>query len=283
MRDFFEGWYYKQQSAECVMALIPACHRDQNGAAASLQLIIPGQVFCIGFPKEALKIVSRKEPAITLGDNLFSSRGIRLNICTEEVEVVGQLDFGTLTRPEHDVMGPFAFVPFMECRHSVFSMRHDVQGALTLNGRRLDFGGGTGYIEGDRGNSFPKRYLWTHCSTEEASLMLSVADIPFLGGCFTGIISMIVFRGQEFRLATYLGAKVLVVGDGRAEVRQGEYRLKVHLLEDKSQLLAAPVQGSMTRHIHESLACRVSYSFSRGKDVLFDFVTPYASFENEFK
>ncbi len=282
MKGFFEGWYFKQQAAGGLIALIPALHGDQNGKAASLQIVTPGQALCIGFPKEALKVINRKEPHIALGNSLFSSKGITLDISSEELKAYGNLSFGPLKRPRRDIMGPFRFVPLMECRHSVFSMSHEVHGELTLNGRKMNFERGTGYIEGDRGYSFPKRYLWTHCSNDEASLMLSVADIPFLGATFTGIISLIMFRGHEYRLATYLGAKTVSVKDGHAEIRQGNLTLTVHLLEERIQLLAAPVQGAMTRHIRESLACRVHYRFCRDNEVLFDFISECASFENEY-
>lgn len=282
MRVFFEGWYYKQQAADGLIALIPAVHGDQNGITASLQIVIPGQAYCIGFPKEALRVISRKEPRVALGNSLFSSEGITLDISTDDLKAYGKLSYGPLKRPSRDIMGPFRFMPLMECRHSVFSMAHEVYGELTLNGSKMSFESGMGYIEGDRGYSFPKRYLWTHCSADEASLMLSVADIPFLGGTFTGVISLIMFRGQEYRLATYLGAKTVSVKDGHAEIRQGDLTLTVHLMEEKSQLLAAPVQGSMTRHIRESLACRVNYRFCRGEEVLFDFISNCASFENEY-
>ena len=33
----------------------------------------------------------------------------------------------------------FAFVPFMECRHSVWSMRHAVRGTVDINGQEYSF------------------------------------------------------------------------------------------------------------------------------------------------
>ena len=65
-------------------------------------------------------------------------------------------------------MGPFRFLPGMECSHGVISMGHALEGTLTLNGAVLDFAGGTGYVETDRGRSFPSAYLWTQCAWREA-------------------------------------------------------------------------------------------------------------------
>lgn len=37
------------------------------------------------------------------------------------------------------IMGPFALVPFMECRHRVWSMCHSVRGNVCINGRKYSF------------------------------------------------------------------------------------------------------------------------------------------------
>ena len=102
-------------------------------------------------------------------------------IRTPEVNVMGRLKFGPRTPLKYDIMGPFALVPFLECRHSVWSMRHSVNGMVMVNGQTFTFQNACGYWEGDRGRSFPKEYLWTQCSFQNGSVMLSVADIPVFG------------------------------------------------------------------------------------------------------
>lgn len=44
-------------------------------------------------------------------------------------------------------MGPFAFVPFMECYHGIVSMDHIIQGELEIDGATVDFSNGRGYME----------------------------------------------------------------------------------------------------------------------------------------
>ena len=55
-------------------------------------------------------------------------------------------------------MGPFRFIAGMECSHGVISMMHSLEGTIEINGEIVDFSGGTGYIETDRGRSFPSAY-----------------------------------------------------------------------------------------------------------------------------
>ena len=198
------------------------------------------------------------------------------------VRAFGRVCFEGVTPLGYDIMGPFCLVPGMECRHKVVSMRHRVQGELNINGRRYVFDDGAGYLEGDRGCSFPSRYVWTQCISREpsCSIMLAAASIPTPLGAFTGTIGVVLTGQKQYRFATYLGARVRR-GGGRVCVRQGVLELTAELLEKNDHALSAPVSGEMVRLIRESVACTVRYRFSRDKVPLLDFVSRQASFEWE--
>lgn len=166
MPGYFEGWYFKQQKGDAAVAFIPALHTDGGRKSASLQIVTPDKAWALDFPRVSVRVdrSSGRLPVIEAGGSVFAAGGLRLDLQHPELTVSGELRFGQLTLPKGDIMGPYRFVPLMECRHSVFSLIHTVAGSLTLNGQTLDFSDGAGYIEGDRGRSFPKRYLWTQCS-----------------------------------------------------------------------------------------------------------------------
>lgn len=111
--------------------------------------------------------------------------------------------------------------------------------------------------------------------------MLSVADIPMAGFHFTGIIGFVLWRGREYRIATYLGARVVQIQDKMVRVVQGNLELDIRLLEEAGQPLKAPVKGNMVRTIHESASCRAFYRFRKKDCTLFAFETDRASFEFE--
>lgn len=153
----------------------------------------------------------------------------------------GAVGFGAFTRLVSDIMGPFRFLPGMECSHGVISMTHALEGALSINGRTLDFTGGTGYIETDRGRSFPRAYLWAQCAWGGRSgFMLSAATIPLPLGGFTGCICALVHGGHEYRLATYRGARVEHWSGGGAVVSQGRWLLTAQLLGSGAGHCARP-------------------------------------------
>ena len=279
MRNYFRGWYIKCQNDTQTVAFIAAYHIVNNRKSCSLQVITDDGAWNAEYPFAEF---SMDEQGVTIGPNVFTKESCHLDVNKPGLEVRGDLKFGAFTPIAYDIMGPFKYVPFMECRHSVFSMKHRVDGHLTVNGTEFAFENGVCYIEGDRGYSFPKEYLWTQCCFPEGSVMLSVADIPFCGIHFTGIISAIHFAGKEYRIATYLGARAVKIRDGEAVIRQGNKTLTVKRLEDRGKPLAAPVGGNMKRTIRESAACKSYYHLQENGKTIFEFTSSKAAFEYEY-
>lgn len=253
MREYFSGFYFKCQSKNQTLAIIPAVHETKRNKTYSVQVITEEEA----------------------GD-----------IAAFQAE--GKLTFTNLMPLKYDIMGPFALIPFMECRHSVYSMLHRVKGSICVNGKEYVFEDAYGYWEGDSGRSFPKEYAWTHSFIEgkggrlEGSLMLSVADIPLAGLHFTGIIGIVLWKGKEHRFATYLGARVVKKENGVLLIRQGSMEFEARLMEQKPHPLQAPVNGAMTRTIHENITCKAFYRFRKNGVTQFAFETDRASFEYEY-
>ena len=279
-QDYFKGWYFKCNNENKTIAFIPAFHRNHHQETTSLQVITDDAVFNIPFQS----LQYQENPlAVKIGENIFSKKGIRLQIKNNDLSANGTLHFHDLSPIQYDIMGPFKYVPLMQCRHSVYSMRHRINGQITVNGQQYVFQNGIGYIEGDCGSSFPKEYIWTQCHFNNGSLMLSVADIPMFGFHFTGIIGVILLNGKEHRIATYLGAKVKRIDKNTVTVKQGDFQLTARLLQKNSQPLAAPSHGLMNRTIHESASCKAYYRFSYKNEILCEFTSDRASFEYEYE
>ena len=258
MHGSFYGWYLKCQSDTQTLAVIPAVHSAGRKRTCSIQIITDHDAWTVTFP---IDVFQRTKRNIFIGENRFGEKGIHLAIHTPQMNIKGRLDFGPLCPLKYDIMGPFAFVPFMECRHSVWSMHHSVRGNVYINGQKYSFHNGRGYWEGDRGRSFPKEYIWTQCCFSGGSLMLSVADIPMAGIHFTGVIGAVLWQGKEYRMATYLGARVVQIQNNMVRVIQGNLELDARLLEASGRPLKAPAKGDMVRTIHESASCRAFYRF----------------------
>lgn len=278
MRGFFFGWYFKCQSATHTLAIIPAVYSSGQKKSCSIQIITEGDVWTVDFPFTEFH---RTGKGISIGKNQFGENGLFLTVNRPELNINGTLDFASLSPLKYDIMGPFSIWPFLECRHSVYSMRHAVCGKIHMNGQEYLFQDARGYWEGDQGWSFPKEYAWTQCIFSGGSLMLSVADVPIAGFHFRGIIGVVLWKGKEYRLATYLGARAVQVRDGNLRIVQGKLELEARMLKTAGKPLKAPVNGDMRRTIHESVVCQAFYRFRSGNHTFFSFKTDKASFEYE--
>ena len=254
MRNYFSGWYFKCQSKNQTLAIIPAVHETNGNKTYSVQVIT----------EDAASDISN-------------------------TQVKGKIKLTNLKPIKYDIMGPFAFVPFMECRHSVYNMMHQVDGLIRINEKAYVFDKALGYWEGDRGRSFPKEYAWTQSfilddkGEAAGSIMLSVADIPLAGTHFTGIIGIVLWKGREYRFATYLGARAVLKKDNMLLIRQGNMELEARLREQHAHPLWAPQNGAMVRTIHENLVCKAFYRFRKNGVTQFAFETDKASFEYEYE
>ena len=89
------------------------------------------------------------------------------------------------------------------------------------------------------------------------------------------------YRGREYRLATYLGARSIQIDEDLVRIRQGKMELEARLLEPAEKRLRAPHQGKMARTIHESAACKAFYRFRKDGRTIFALESDRASFEYE--
>jgi len=270
----FEGWYYKHQANGNSLAIIPG--RASDGAF--VLVITNDGSYHIPYPLTDYQ----KGDILRVGSNSFTSDGISLNINHPNLTLTGEISYTDLTLIRGDIMGPFRFFP-MECRHGIVSMKHNLCGAVTLNGEMQNFNGGKGYIESDSGRSFPEKYTWVQCNDfkQDCSIMASVARIPFYGLRFWGCICVVYLNGQEYRLATYKGVKILQCKPDIIVLKQGKYRLDITITPHNGHQLPAPRLGKMSHSIRESVSCAARFQFFEGKSCLFDEASDCVGYEWE--
>ncbi len=280
---YFKGWYFKFQTMQGnSIALIPAFHINSHGhQTTSLQVITDKKSWCFEYPY-AKSQFSEDPLKIHIAQTIFTEQGVFLNINKDNFSLSGTLHWSAFSPLQSNIMGPFRFFKKMECSHGVISMGHPLSGSVTLNGEQIDFSGGIGYVETDCGHSFPSAYLWTQCAwkpPQPNSIILSIATIPFRPIKFTGCICAIIYQGKEYRLATYQGAKIKYWSSTGAMLQQRNLRFSAELLDTSAQPLRAPISGSMSRTIQESLEAKLRYRFWVDNHLLFEHIDEHASFE----
>ncbi len=279
--SFFEGWYLKHQAGGHTLALIPGIHMDQKGnRKAFVQLITQKESRYFEYPFSEFH-VKPKTFGVKVGENVFSEKGCRLYLNESGFSLYGTLRYGAFSPLSYDIMGPFAPAAFLPCHHGVLSMAHSVSGQLSVNGESVSFDGGKGYIEKDWGKSFPPAYFWTQCNDlpGDRAVMAAGAKLPIGRAALWGSIAAVFCEGQEYRIATYLGAEILEMDGTSLHLRQRDLRLRADVTGGQAHALKAPVLGGMERAVHESVDARVRYRFYKNDRLVFDLEGGHAGFE----
>jgi hypothetical protein len=268
---FFEGWYFKAvtRAQERAFVFIPGVYHAVDPARShSFVQVMDGRsgtAEYISYPLEEFA-AAEGELDVRVGPNHFTRAGISLDIPGLASGALRHQDITpwpvTLTHP--GIMGPFAWVPRMECYHGVVSLDHGLLGRLELGGQPVDFDGGRGYIEKDWGRSFPQAWVWfqsNHFRTPGVCITASVAIIPWMGSSFNGFIAGLLHDGRLLTFATYNRSRIehLEITD-RVVVwvlRGGGYRLEIAAERAEGGILRAPTTIEMDRRIAETLNSRV--------------------------
>ena len=137
-KGFFKGWYYKQEKGGQAVAFIPAVHLSGDGkGTASIQVITEDNAWNFDFPLDTVRLSDKKD-TIQIENNYFSPKGFRVNLIGKKdgkpVKIEGRIAFGNIAPLKGDIMGPFRFIPFLQCRHGVVSMSHKTKGSIQING-----------------------------------------------------------------------------------------------------------------------------------------------------
>ena len=271
----FYGWYLKQRGRDGTVAVIPSVSEYEGRLTGNIQIITQDGSF--EFTHERA-VLDRKNGFMIIGQSCFTKEGFTMK-AEGAACAFGNVRFGPLTPLPQDIMGPFALLGDMECRHMVMSMSHETSGYINIGEKGYDFNGGRGYFEGDCGRSFPQSYVWTQGSCGQSAVMMAAASIPIANSSFTGVICAIKHHDRLYRLATYNGARLVYADEKGICIRRGETELSAFCLKARPHALKAPVEGMLERTIYESPACPVRYVLKVRGCVLMDFTDEQAGYE----
>ncbi len=280
---FFEGWYFKIVDAAEThrYAIIPGISLGEHGDGphSFIQILegVTGETVYRRYPVDAFTAAETRLE-IAVGPNRFSSREMHLDLRGTDIPLQGTVRFGDLqpwpvTWASPGIMGWYAWVPRMECYHGVLSLNHTLAGHLKVNGSRLDFGGGRGYIEKDWGQSFPSGWIWmqtNHFGMPGISLTASIAMIPWIGYTFPGFIVGLLVNGTLYRFATYTGAvtrRLEVLGEVVDwTIEDALYRLRLVGHRATSGRLRGPSKVDMGRPVPETMNASVDVTLTAQRD-----------------
>ncbi len=275
-KRYFEGWYYKivDEKTENVYAIIPGISIGQWDTHAFIQVLdMNNTVSYFHYEICDFKYNTNKFE-IMIGENYFSKSRIRLNLVGNDLSIQGDLYFCNIMEYPRTIwnpgaMGKFLYLPAMECYHDIINIQHDIIGHLKVNGKRIEFNNGIGYIEKNWGRSMPKSWVWiqsNHFQPDDVSLSVNVAKVPCLFGSFLGFIAMFRYKDRIFMFTSFNGSRMSELYNSknklRGTIRNCRFRLDFNVTYAEGGIIKAPVNGQMSRSITESINAVVKVRFS---------------------
>lgn len=285
MKNYFEGWYFKHVSHDLnnVWSFIPGVSLTDNDPHSFIQVIngISGESEYIRYPLEDFKW-DKQNLYVKVGNSVFTDRNSDVKIEKDNLRISGHFEYSNIIKyPKKllspGIMGWYSFVPFMECKHGIISVNHDVSGNITVNDKTISFEGGKGYIEKDWGTSFPEAWLWIQAnnfSNHESSFTFSVAKIPWIGKFFIGFIAFLHYDKKFHLFSTYNNSSITEINHTseyiNLAIKNHNSTLKVSVLRKTFGELRAPASGDMSRRIKESIDSEVIISlYDNKKNLLY--------------
>ncbi|TXF85952.1 hypothetical protein FUA23_20035 [Neolewinella aurantiaca] len=276
-RDYFEGWYFKVVVPEqnLAYAFIPGISYGADGTGHSFLQVLDGVASTSVYHRYGVDdfLPATEHFSLKLGPHFFAEDrliidlpGLQVDLHFDEVKPWPKRFLAP------GVMGWYSFVPRMQCYHGLVSLHHKLRGTITVGGLAHNAAGGIGYTEKDWGSGFPNAWIWcqsNHLSgtDQPASLMASVASIPWLGSSFRGFLATFLFEGELHLFTTWAGSQVQTTFDRALST------VKVHFSSLEAQLiitghpseggdLASPITGAaMTGKINESIRSELEVEF----------------------
>lgn len=148
-KNYFEGWYFKNSNdGERGISFIPGINIDKKDKKAFIQVITNDSSHFINYNINDFEF--GYDPFyIKIGNNKFSKEGIHIDIKDEKqnLKIYGDIKYlnnknikTNIFNP--NIMGPFSYIPNMECNHAILSMKNNVYGLININNKKINFDNG---------------------------------------------------------------------------------------------------------------------------------------------
>lgn len=296
-RSYFEGWYFKLVVPDQNMAyaLIPGISYDADGKGEAFLQVLDGVAAnsrYLPYPSEEFQGATDRLD-VRIGPHHFSTDGVWVDIPDLRIDVrFRNLHPWKKRWYAPGIMGPFGFLPRMQCYHGLVSYHHELSGTITVGEVAHDVAGGVGYAEKDWGSGFPRAWVWCQSNhftgaTGPMSLMASVAHIPFGPTSFVGHLATFLYEGEVFLYTTWARSRVqceFIEGNGGSSVRlqfkNADSELVITGFPAPGGDLLSPVSGDgMAGKINESLQAELAVALWRKGQLAYEGVGSWAGLE----
>lgn len=211
-KPYSERWYFREQAEDFTCVFVVGIDYDEEGRMkGQLDVELPCGSWRFDYA-HPVNMNLRGSLFLVLDKNVFTEACIHLDIDEPDLVMKGDIYFDR----EHG-SGRVGF------RRRIWAMEQELSGELVVNGRKISFDGGKGYLEEWRvpasepaGDGF-----WSQCNWFGEKAFRIVC-----GGNGKSCFAIIDQDGYPIRLATWKGAKLEYLCGAGFRICQGSYVLE---------------------------------------------------------
>ncbi len=131
-KDYFEGWYFKNTNYKEGISFIPGININNENKKAFIQIITNDASYFTNYDIDDFEF--KYNPfCIKIGNNIFSRDSIHIDISDDyqNLKVNGTIKCSNTKNIKTNIfkpniMGPFSYIPHMECNHAILSMKNNI-------------------------------------------------------------------------------------------------------------------------------------------------------------
>lgn len=287
-KDYFEGWYmrFTDRSHKIQYAIIFAVTKESSDPHSFIQ-VYDGSKLTNEYYRFEVGDFSYSNEIVKIKDNYLSKDSIYINLGDLEVDLKVKKQSYLLGKNNNSAMSFLVHFP-LECFQDVIYMDALFQGEIKSKDIVVQTSG-KAYMEKTYGNRFPKKWMWLQCNhfDEDVSFSFAHGIIPVLKFSKKGFFSILRYKGNELRFASYNLSRLKVTNKSNSKlefiIRKGRYRLSVSADIIDNVLLVGPSDnGLMNLDVFESINSKMKLKLTKGKTVIFDTIGSDVGLENMF-
>ena len=145
--EVFQGEKYIKTSKNGI-AFIPGISINQKEKNVFIQGITNDFSYFVDYNINDFKF-NLKPFYVKIGNNFFSKEKLHIDINdnSQNLIVCGDIKYSDSKKISTNIlnpniMGPFAYVPFMECNHAILNMKNKANGQININNNKIMFDNG---------------------------------------------------------------------------------------------------------------------------------------------
>ena len=138
-KNYFEGWYFKNTTINNGISFIPGINIDGKNKKSFIQIITNNESYFVNYNIDDFKF-NYNPFYIQIKNNIFSKEKIHIDITdkSQHLKIDGSVEYTNskninTNKFNPNIMGPFSYIPFMECNHAILSMKNTVNGSIRIN------------------------------------------------------------------------------------------------------------------------------------------------------